>query len=225
MKKTKIVCLIMAATLLTSSCSSSYQESGTLTGAMIGGEIGEAVGFLSGHDHSRGRSAAVGRLVGMGVGAVLGYGITSQVEANERVTPKRDKHRDYDKDYYSQGYQTGGGAGMSNIHLLKLSDISFAGMTSDGYISKNEIVEVEGYITNMSNKTFEDIVIFINVNDAKHFTVSPSFTTTLQPGQRIRYTGRVLCRKARHGQSAVISLNAKYGNQISSSENLMLRMR
>lgn len=228
MKKTKISCLILAVAMLTGSCSSSYQASGGVTGAMIGGQVGEAVGYLSGHGPFRGRSAALGNLVGMGVGAALGIGITSQIEANEKAKAQqsRGNGRVADDEYYNQGYQTGGGyAGVTNSSAIYLSDLSYTDMTGDGYISKDETIEVEGYITNTSDRLLENVVIYINVNDPKHFTISPPLTTTLRPRQRIRYTGRVHCSKARRGNSIAVSLNAKYGNKVSSSENLMLRIK
>ncbi|MCH5175247.1 MAG: hypothetical protein J1F40_05120 [Prevotellaceae bacterium] len=229
MKKTKITCLILAVAMLTGSCSSSYQASGGVTGAMIGGQVGEAVGYLSGHGPFRGRSAALGNLVGMGVGAVLGIGITSQIEANARDKAQQNKGNGYvpDDEYYSQGYQTGGGAyaGVTNSSSLHLSDLSYTDMTGDGYISKDETIEVEGYITNTSDDTLEDVVIYIDVNDPKHFTISPPLTTTLRPRQRIRYTGRVHCRKARHEHSIAVTLNAKYGSKVSSSGKLNLRTK
>ena len=224
MKKTKITCLVLAVAMLTGSCSSSYQASGGVTGAVLGGQIGETVGYISGHGHFRGRSAALGNLIGMGVGAVLGIGITSQIEANER---KRDKEREREPadEYYNQGYQTGGGAGLHSASLLYLSDLSYTDMTGDGYISKDETIEVEGFITNKSDETLENVVIYINVNEPKHFTISPPLTTTLNTGQKIRYTGRVHCSKARQDRSIVVSLNAKYGEKVNSSEKLLLKMK
>lgn len=228
MKKTKITCLILAVAMLTGSCSSPYQASGGITGAMLGGQVGEAVGYLSGHGPFRGRSAALGNLVGMGVGAALGIGITSQMEANAREKSQRGGNDDYAyNDDYSQGYQTGGGAyaGVTSSSTIYLSDLSYTDMTGDGYISKDETIEVEGYITNTSDNTLDDVVIYINVNDPKHFTISPPLTTTLRPRQRIRYTGRVHCGKARHGHSIAVNLNAKYGSKVCSSENLVLRIK
>lgn len=227
MKKTKITCLVLAMAMLTGSCTSSYQASGGVTGAMIGGQVGEGVGFLSGHGPFRGRSAALGNLVGMGVGAVLGIGITSQIEANERSKYQRGRNEGYAyNDDYSQGYQTGGGAYAGTTRSpFYISDISYTDMTGDGYISKDETIEVEGYITNTSEHTLENVVIYINVDNSKHLTISPPLTTSLRHGQRIRYTGRVHCKKARRSQSVVVSLNAKSGDRTSSSEKLTIRMR
>ena len=228
MKKTKITCLVLAVAMLTGSCASSYQASGGITGAMVGGQVGEAVGFLSGHGPFRGRSAALGNLVGMGVGAALGIGITSQIEANAKEKSQRGRNDGYAyNENYSQGYQTGGGAyaGVSGTSPIYLSDISYTDMTGDGYVSKDETIELEGYITNTSDNTLENVIIYINVDDTKHLTLSPPLTTTLYPGQKIRYTGRIHCKKARQGRSIVASLNAKYNNKISSGDKLMLRMK
>ena len=226
MKKTKIACLVLAIAMLTGSCTSSYQAAGGVTGAVIGGQVGEAVGYLAGHGSFRGRSAALGNLVGMGVGAVLGIGITSQIEANakEKLRGREDVYANNDD--YNQGYQTRGGAyAGATGNSIYLSSLSYTDMTGDGYISKDETIEVEGFIKNASKHTLEDVVVYININDPKHFTISPPLTTTLRPGQEIRYTGRVHCGKARHGRDITITLNAKHGSKISSSENLTIRIK
>ena len=227
MKTTKITYLILAIAMLTGGCTSSYQASGGVAGAMIGGQIGEAIGFLSGHGPFRGRSAALGNLVGMGVGAALGIGITSQIESNEKEKYQRSKDREYGYNDYNQEYKTEGGAyaGASRPSPLHVSNISYTDMTGDGYLSKDETIEMEGFITNTSSFPLEDVIIYINVDNVKHLTVSPPLTTTLRPGQKIRYTGRIHCGKARRGHDIVVSLNAKYGNKICSSENLLLRMK
>ncbi|MBR1521765.1 MAG: hypothetical protein IJ635_11085 [Bacteroidaceae bacterium] len=239
MKKTKITCLTLATVMMASSCTSSYQAAGGMTGAMIGSSVGEAVGFLSGHGPFRGENAALGSLIGMGIGAVLGVGIASQIEENEKVEARRYEERNNDSygyqnranatdGYYGdQDYQIGGGAynGASTSAYVSISDLSYMDSDGDGYFSKDETVEVEGYITNTATTPLRDIVIYLNVNEQKNIAVSPSLTTTLQPGQKIRYTGRLHCRKIRAGQSVAINLNTTYAGKTTTSNTLFVRMR
>lgn len=176
MKKNQFTCLALAAILLVSSCTSSYQAAGGVTGAMIGSQVGGAVGVLSGHGPFRGESAALGSLIGMGIGAILGVGISSQIEEQERAEARRYEERVQNSTignndgYYDNnvGYQTGGGyQGTPNTQansnyeigndtyngamistVLSISELSYMDADGDGYISKDETIEVEGYITN-----------------------------------------------------------------------------
>lgn len=252
MKKNQITCLTLAAALLASSCTSSYQAAGGVTGAMIGSHIGGAVGALSGHGHFRGESAALGSLIGMGIGAILGVGITSQIEEQERAEARR--YEDYGQDrttvsndgYYDNhvGYQISGGNqsgnqtvqenhnyqigsynGSTTSTVLSISDLTYMDADGDGYISKDETIEVEGYITNTTNSILRDIVIFLDVSDPKAFSISPSLTTTLQPGQKIRYTGRVHCLRTRSITSVGINLNTVYAEKTYTSNSLFVGVK
>ena len=253
MKKNQITCLTLATVLLASSCTSSYQAAGGVTGAMIGSHVGGAVGALAGHGPFRGESSALGSLIGMGIGAILGVGITSQIEEQERAEARR--YEDYgqhrttggDGGYYDNnvGYQTSGGyqggqdtqgsrsyqignganEGAITSTVLSISDLSYMDVDGDGYISKDETIEVEGYITNTSNSVLRDIVIYLTVNDEKAFSISPSLTTTLQPGQKIRYTGRVHCIRTRSITSAGINLNTDYAGKSYTSNTLFVGVK
>ena len=188
MKKNQITCLTLATALLVSSCTSSYQAAGGATGAMIGSHVGGAIGALSGHGHFRGESAALGSLIGMGIGAILGVGITSQIEEQERAEARRYEgygqvNTRNDGGYYDNnvGYQTSGGyQGGQNVQsnhnyqigngsydgaiastVLSISELSYMDADGDGYISKDETIEVEGFITNTSNSVLRDIVIYV----------------------------------------------------------------
>ena len=247
MKKNQITCLTLASALLVSSCTSSYQAAGGVTGAMIGSHVGGAIGALSGHGHFRGESAALGSLIGMGIGAILGVGITSQIEEQERERAEARRNENYDQvnthnddGYYDNnvGYQTSGGyqgvvennnyqiaKGSVASTVLTISDISYMDADGDGYISKDETIEVEGYITNTSNSVLRDIVIYLNVNEPKSFSVSPSLTTTLQPGQKIRYTGRVHGKRTRGHTTLGINLNTDYAGKTYTSNTLFVGVK
>lgn len=240
MKQTKITCSALAVAMLVSSCTSSYQAAGGLNGAIIGSHIGSAVGFLSGHGHFRGENAALGSLIGMGIGAVLGVGIASQIEENEKAEANRryeqqnGVNRRTDDDI---PYQTGGGAynrttsdgriakSTAPSAIVSLSDLTYMDVDGDGYISKDETIEVEGFITNTSESVLRDIIIQLEVSDPKAFSVSPSLTTTLQPGQKIRYTGRVHCIKTRGNEAVGISLNAIYAGKTYTTNDIYVGVK
>ena len=252
MKKNQITCLTLATALLASSCTSSYQAAGGVTGAMIGSHVGSAVGVLAGHGPFRGESAALGSLIGMGIGAILGVGITSQIEEQERAEARRYENygqgnAGYDGGYYDNnaGYQTSGGyqsgqevqrshnyqigdgtnEGAVASTVLSISELSYMDVDGDGYISKDETIEVEGFITNTSNSVLRDIVIYLNVSEPKSFSVSPSLTTTLQPGQKIRYTGRVHGNRTRGHTSLGINLNTEYAGKTYTSNTLFVGVK
>ncbi len=252
MKKNQITGLTLATILLTSSCTSSYQAAGGVTGAMIGSHVGGAVGVLAGHGPFRGESAALGSLIGMGVGAILGVGITSQIEEQERAEARRYEERAENNTsannngYYDNnvGYQTSGGYqgthtqeysnyqigngaynGTVTSSVLSISELSYMDADGDGYISKDETIEVECFITNTSNSILRDIVISLNVNDPKAFSLSPSLTTTLQPGQKIRYTGRIHCKRTRGIETLGIDLNTDYAGKTYTSNSLLVGVK
>lgn len=231
----RILPLVLAGSVLVSSCTTSTQAAGGITGAAIGSSIGESIGWLSGHGyHGRSNSAALGSLIGMGVGAVLGVGIASAIEENEKEATNRgnnSRHDDYDYDRsYDYGYQIGGGErgahrrggyqidkeGLSST-VINISELTYMDENGDGNLSKNETIEVEGYVTNTSNSVINDIVIYMSTNDEKLYSVSPSLTTSLQPGQRIKYTGRIYCKKVRDN-SVRVTLSTLYDNQTQSSD-------
>ena len=239
MKRNTITCAALASIIMASSCSSSYQASAGVTGAMIGGHVGETVGFLTGRGHFRGENAALGSLIGMGVGAVLGISVANQIEKNEQAANSRSYDSDAD-------YQTGGGAGYNDgyngsygngnyqgtktqsytlCHGLELSDLSYTDSNGDGMLSKNEIIEVESIITNTSNKPLRDVVIWLDVDNVKYCSVSPSLTTTIEPAEKLRYTGRIYCKKARQGKAITISLCTSHAGLVSKGHSMTVNLK
>ena len=188
----------------------------------------------------------------MGIGAILGVGITSQIEEQERAEARRYEgygqvNTRNDGGYYDNnvGYQTSGGyQGGQNVQsnhnyqigngsydgaiastVLSISELSYMDADGDGYISKDETIEVEGFITNTSNSVLRDIVIYLNVSEPKSFSVSPSLTTTLQPGQKIRYTGRVHGNRTRGHTSLGINLSTEYAGKTYTSNTLFVGVK
>jgi len=224
MKTIKLASIALAGTLLFSSCETRNQMMGGLVGAQVGSQVGGAVGFLTGHGPFRGHNSAMGSLIGAGVGALLGVSVAQSIEDKEQARNNNYNNSGYNNNStynnsgynsYSSGnydYQTSGGSYNSNSTYsasgnIVISELTYMDTNGDGYISKGETIEVESYITNSSSYPVEDIVIYITTNDEKNYTISPSLTTTLQPGQKIRYKGRVYCNKAKEGQQIRINVN------------------
>lgn len=230
MKITKFTCLTLATAILASSCCSSYQAASGATGAIIGGHVGETIGFLSGRGHFRGENAALGSLIGMGVGAILGVGIANQNEQREReMARQRQVYQNQNvpsQDGSTEGgpdYQIGGGAYQGSLpSAVSISTLTYMDADGDGYLSKGETIEVEGYITNTSDMELKDIVICLNANNQRNIQLSPSLTTTLQPGQKIRYTGRVHCEKSLRGRPLSINLSTDHNGKKNTSTTLFI---
>lgn len=221
MKRNKVLSVALATLILISSCGTSYQAAGGVTGAMIGGQVGEAIGFLTGHGPFRGENSALGNLVGMGVGAVLGVGIASQIERNEQAANTQT----YDAPF--EDYQTGGGAYMGAAASVRtnISPLNYMDGDGDGYLSKGETIEIEGFITNTTREQLNNIVIYLSTDNNKNCSISPSLTTSLEPGQRIRYTGRIHCKKAKKNQSVSVRLNVAYADKTNTSNPLVIGMK
>lgn len=234
MKSIKIGALSLASMIIVSSCASSYQAQSGVTGAIIGSRVGETVGFLSGRGHHRGHNAALGSLIGMGVGAVLGVGIASQTEKNEsqRYDTRSQGVQNSTSDYGNQpAYQTGGGNDAATIDSysssgnISISSLTYMDADGDGYLAKGEICEVEGYITNTTDETLNDIVIYLMSDNERDYYISPSLTTTLQPGQRIRYRGRIICKKTKKRPAAQVTLCTQYQGTTTHSKYLSIKTK
>lgn len=223
--------------MFVSSCTSSYQAASGATGAIIGGNVGHAIGFLSGHGHFRGENAALGSLIGMGVGAMLGVSIANQNEQRAREEAAARQRYGYPEQgapttsEYGSGvetpdYQIGGGAYQGSLPApVSITDPTYMDADGDGLLSKGETIEVESYITNTSDAPLRDIVILISANNERNLRLSPSLTTTLQPGQKIRYTGRVHCEKSLRGQPVAINIMTRHEGRQYASSTLVIRTR
>lgn len=218
MKQTKVACIVLALAMMVSSCGSAYQAESGARGAIIGGHVGEMVGLLSGHGHFRGENAALGSLIGMGIGAILGVSVASQIEEKEKAEARR-----YDEDYNTISNPSP--TVKSTSAAINISDLTYMDTDGDGYISKDEIIEVEGFITNTSNSIIKDIVIYLSTNDSKALVASPSLTTTLQPGQKIRYTGRIHCRKTRGLSGTEVQMQTTYADKSNVSNSLYIPVK
>lgn len=238
MNKTKALSITMAATLLISSCSSYNQFSAGVTGAHIGGEVGRTIGFLTSTRGYSGRSQALGSLIGMGVGAAMGVGIATSIEnkANRQYQENYDTPPYYDakpNQSYSNNYndfQTSGGANSNTASLSRNNSNDFLVMSEpvyydadgDGIMSKGETCQVETYITNRSSKVLSDIVITIDTDQDTRVTTSSPLITTLVPGQRVHYTGRIYCKKTRKHQNMQVQLNISHDNASLASNILII---
>ena len=107
----------------------------------------------------------------------------------------------------------------------KISPLNYMDGDGDGYLSKGETIEIEGFITNTTREQLNNIVIYLSTDNNKNCSIAPSLTTSLEPGQRIRYTGRIHCKKAKKNQSVSVRLNVAYADKTSTSNPLTIGMR
>lgn len=216
-----IVAGFLSSVMLLTSCTSSGQAVAGLTGAAIGSNIGGAIGGASGRGyyHYNGQGAALGSLIGMGVGAALGVAIQKSVENNER-----SYYEGYqDNSSYSSSYNTP--ASVQSRLPLSISEITYFDGNGDGYMSKGETIEVETYIKNTGNRTLYNLYITLDTQNSKYVTVSSPLTISLEPGQKVRYSGRIYCRRIRHGHDVPLTITLASGSSVIQSETLYLGMR
>lgn len=216
-----IVAGFLSSVMLLTSCTSSGQAVAGLTGAAIGSNIGGAIGGASGRGyyHYNGQGAALGSLIGMGVGAALGVAIQKSVENNER-----SYYEGYqDNSSYSSSYNTP--APVQPRLPLSISEITYFDGNGDGYMSKGETIEVETYIKNTGSRTLYNLYITLDTQNSKYVTVSSPLTISLEPGQKVRYSGRIYCRRIRHGHDVPLTITLASGSSTLQSETLYLGMR
>lgn len=217
-----IVAGFLSSVMLLTSCTSSGQAVAGLTGAAIGSNIGGAIGAANGgrhYHHYNGQGAALGSLIGMGVGAALGVAIQKSVENNER-----NYHEGYqDNSSYSSNYNNP--APVQPRLPLRLSEITYFDGNGDGYMSKGETIEVETYIQNTGKHTLYNLYITLDTQNSKYVTVSSPLTISLEPGQKVRYSGRIYCRRIRHGHDVPLTITLASGGSVIQSETLYLGMR
>lgn len=239
MKKNHITisAILMAAVTLFSSCETSGQAAAGLTGAAIGGTIGSAIGGATGggygrygrygYYHYNGQGAALGSLIGMGVGAALGVAIQKSAEDNERRQYESAReYRNYEQEpNYSNSYSSNSYTPAPRRLPIHISEVTYFDGNGDGYMSKGETLEVETYIENNSNSTLYDVDIILNTQESKYVTVSSPLTITLEPRQKIKYSGRIYCRKAKHGRSVPLTITISTGKQMAQSETINLYMK
>lgn len=239
MKKNHITIstILLAAVTMLSSCQTSGQAAAGLTGAAIGSTLGSAIGGATGggygrygrygYYHYNGQGAALGSLIGMGVGAALGVAIQKSAEENERRQYENvqeynsyEQNSDYNRNYSSNNYTPA----PSRLPIL-ISEVTYFDGNGDGYMSKGETLEVETYIENKSNQTLYGVDIVLNTQQSKYVTVSSPLTITLEPRQKIRYSGRIYCRKSKNGRSVPLTITISTGNQTIQSETINLYMK
>lgn len=241
MKTIKTFSLIVAASLIVSSCTTYGQFGAGMAGASLGSHLGRDIGYLAGghHYHFSGRSAALGSLIGAGVGAALGVSIHNGIEqARERRYERAQNQQNYQNNQYgnqnqyqnygtsSDDYQTGGGSGYGSSNgsssngssscssrpsysnaYVTVESISYMDGNGDGYLSKNETIEIDTYITNTTSAPLNNVTISIVSNDTRNVTLSSPLVTSLAPGQKVHYTGRVYCQKVKKNAPISVSVN------------------
>ena len=236
MKKNHITIstILLAAVTLLSSCQTSGQAAAGLTGAAIGSTLGSAIGGATGghygrygYYHYNGQGAALGSLIGMGVGAALGVAIQKSAEENERR--QYENYQDYDSydqnSNYNRNYSNNNYTPAPSRLPVHISEVTYFDGNGDGFMSKGETLEVETYIENRSNSTLYSVDIVLDTQKSKYVIASSPLTITLEPRQKIRYSGRIYCRKAKNGRSVPLTITVSAGNQMAQSETINLYMK
>ena len=218
-KFTTLIAGMLALATLITGCTTTGQTFAGLTGAAIGSNIGGAIGAASGGGYGRwhhynGRGAALGSLIGMGVGAALGVAIQKGAEENER--------RAYETE--DDSYQT------VQQRVPERLPVSISGLTyydgnGDGCMSKGETIEVETYIQNESSQTIYDVDIVLDTQNSKYATVSSPLAITLEPNQKVRYSGRIYCRRVKSGRAVPVTISVASDGRTAQSETLSIYMK
>lgn len=249
MNKIKTISFAVAASVLISSCTSYGQFGAGMTGAAIGSHIGRDVGYLAGighHHHFGGPSSALGSLIGAGIGAALGVGIQNSIErshekaATERYQRRQSTTSNDDYQYeggssnrrYNESYDNypserandAEGTVMSNGYV-SIEPLSYMDADGDGNLRKGETIEIQTYITNVSDKRLENVNITIQSSDSKYVTVSSPLFTSLAPGQRIKYTGRVYCQKSKSNSYTNIAVRVNAAGAAITTKSLAVYMK
>lgn len=236
MKKNHITIstIFLAAVTMLSSCQTSGQAAAGLTGAAIGSTLGSAIGGATGghygrygYYHYNGQGAALGSLIGMGVGAALGVAIQKSAEENERR--QYENYQDYDSydqnSNYNRNYSNNNYTPAPSRLPVHISEVTYFDGNGDGFMSKGETLEVETYIENRSNNTLYSVDIVLDTQQSKYVIASSPLTITLEPRQKIRYSGRIYCRKVKNGRSVPLTITISAGNQMAQSETINLYMK
>lgn len=244
MKSIKTLSLIVATSVLVASCTSYNQAAAGVTGAALGSHIGRDIGWLTSGHHFGGRNAALGSLIGAGVGAALGVGIQNSIENSRANRANRAAEREYQRSqdsYSSDDYQTGGGAydydratvngntsynrPATSSKYVSVEALTYMDGDGDGYISKGETIEVETYITNISNNRLRGVRISLNVPEDKYVTISSPLIIDLNPGQKVKYTGRIYCQKVKTDYPVNVSVNVNAEGLVTSTGVLNVYMK
>lgn len=221
-------CLMMAVAVLTTSCTSTSQTFAGFAGASLGSNIGGVIGAASSgrHHHYSGQGAALGSLIGMGVGAALGVAIQKSVEEGDRRQTESSMNETYynapEQRTATRNYKTESRPVQSLP--VRISELIYFDGNGDGLLSKGETIEVETYIKNTSNHTLRNVQIALDTQQSKYVSVSSPLTITLDPGQKVKYSGRVYGKRARRGQNITLTIRITEGNREAQSETLYVEM-
>lgn len=234
-----------------SSCSytSSGNYLGTMAGAEIGGVVGEALGWMSTDRHSGPGRAMMGSIIGTVAGAAIGNSLTKDRarEYPEEVNIGRRNDRKYDSQGNDIGYQTGGGYDNSGRERdsygdygsygnrngfsfstsdLAISHVTFEDEDGDGRISRNETINIIYEISNKGHRTYDDVVLKVDVeeNEVRRFALSPSTTVSIAPGKSVRYKAKAFCKSKPTDGNVIFRVSASSMTGGNTSADLQIRM-
>ena len=106
-----------------------------------------------------------------------------------------------------------------------ISHVTFEDEDGDGRISRNETVNIMYEVTNKGHRTYSDVILKVDVeDDARKFALSPSTTTTIAPGQTVRYKAKAFCKSRTSSGNVTFRVSANSMNGGNASANLQIRM-
>lgn len=230
---------ILATAILATSCTSTSQTYAGFAGASLGSNVGSLIGAAtgSGHGHHRhysGQGAALGSLIGMGVGAALGVAIQKSVEEGGRrnrddapadntynYAPNQTSTPNHTPKHPTTRTETRPATALP----LRISELTYFDGNGDGLLSKGETIEVETYIRNTGRTTLHDLHIALDTRQNKHVSISSPLTITLEPGQTVKYSGRIYGKRSRSGHAVPLTILIASAQGQAQSETLYIEMK
>lgn len=228
---------------------------GAAIGSHVGRDIGFLAGGGPWHFGGRNAALGsligmgVGAALGVGIQNSIEQNQNKTYQNTQRQYQNNTTSTYGNSSVSSDDYQTGGGAsyssnyGTSNYsnnttattstvtsapssnNYVSVDQLTYMDGDGDGYVSKGETIEVETYIVNKTNASLQNVTISLNANDSRYVTLSSPLVTSLSPGQKIRYTGRVYCQKAKSNTPVNVSVNVNTNGQNVSTNALTVYMK
>ena len=196
----KIAYVVLAATILLTSCGTSGQMQGNpnpnamAAGAMVGGSMGSLIGGVVGSNNNGWwggrRGSAIGTVVGSIAGAAIGGAVSS---AQSKAQSTQEYVEVVEKRPRAPRV-------TSNISGLRISNIRFIDESHSQTINADENSKLIFDIVNESNRTVYNVVPVVEeLTGNKQISISPStMIGQIAPGAGMRYTAHIYAGKRLH---------------------------
>ena len=211
--------------------------------AMMGSIIGTVAGAAIGNSLTKDRAREYPEEVNIGrrndrkynsQGNDIGYQTGGGYDNSGR---ERDSYGDYGSygnrndnnsngnrsDYGSYGNRNGFSFSTSD---LAISHVTFEDEDGDGRISRNETINIIYEISNKGHRTYDDVVLKVDVeeNEVRRFALSPSTTVSIAPGKSVRYKAKAFCKSKPTDGNVIFRVSASSMTGGNTSADLQIRM-